>query len=601
MLTKKAFLQKAQQMLTKSVLLKQNSKEEAQVTFDSTRPLIAQSDFTLLLEAFHPEFDKVRITLARFADLIKSPESLHTYRITPLSLWNAASSGMKMEEINLFLEQNTKFGLPAAVQSGIRKYMKRYGLLQLIKVGEELHLVSEDTVVLKELANQRTLQRYLGQVKGERAITVPLGSRGLLKQELIKLGFPVEDVAGYRKGEHLSITFKATENDNHDFELRDYQSEAVDAFYRAEDGGSGILVLPCGAGKTIVGIAAMARLQCATLILTTNVTSIRQWKREIIERTNLTEEQVGEYNGARKRVGPVTIATYQILTHRRTKQDVFTHMQLFGERDWGLLIYDEVHLLPAPVFRVTADIQATRRLGLTATLIREDGREEDVFSLIGPKRFEVPWKELEGEGWIAKVACQEIRVPLSASLREAYGAAEAKYKFRLAGENPIKLKVMDELIKKHKGEPTLIIGQYLDQLQVIAAHMGAPMISGDMAQDERERWFTSFRAGHTSLLVVSKVANFAVDLPDASVAIQVSGSFGSRQEEAQRLGRLLRPKAGVNRAVFYSIISRDTKEQEFAVKRQLFLVEQGYHYEVIVWEDLAAEKGERHEIQSGIH
>jgi DNA excision repair protein ERCC-3 len=569
-----------------------NHKGGAPVTIDSTRPLIVQSDFTLLLEAYHPEFEQARSVLSRFAELIKSPEALHTYRITPLSLWNAAYAGMRIEEINSFLESNAKFGLPLAVQSGIRKYMKRYGLLRLQKVGEEILLVSEDTVVLKELIELETVRRYLGQTRGERAVSVPLAYRGLLKQELMKLGFPVEDRAGYRPGEHLNIDPL--------FQLRDYQAEAVGAFDLGEEGGSGVVVLPCGSGKTIVGIAAMVRLQCATLILTTNVTSIRQWKREILEKTSLTEESVGEYNGTHKQVSPVTIATYQILTHRSSKSGGFTHMHLFGERDWGLLIYDEVHLLPAPVFRMTAEIQATRRLGLTATLIREDGHEEDVFSLIGPKRFEIPWKDLEGQGWLAEVTCKEIRVPLRSALREEYGFADSKRKFRIAGENPYKLDVIDELVKRHEHEQILIIGQYLDQLRLISTQTGAPMISGEMSQNEREHLFGLFRTRQIPLLIVSKVANFAVDLPDAAVAIQVSGSYGSRQEEAQRLGRILRPKAGTNQAVFYSITSQDSKEQEFAVKRQLFLVEQGYKYEVIDWESFLREAGGHHELQAGI-
>jgi DNA excision repair protein ERCC-3 len=559
---------------------------------DSTRPLIVQSDFTLLLEASHPEFEQVRSGLSRFAELIKNPEPLHTYRISPLSLWNAAYAGMRIEEISSFLESNAKYGLPFAVQSGIRKYMKRFGLLRLQKVGKEIYLVSEDTVVLKELIEHEAVRRFLGETKGERAISVPLAYRGLLKQELMKLGFPVDDRAGCRPGEHLAI--------DPIFELRDYQSDAVNAFDLGGNGGGGVIVLPCGSGKTIVGIAAMVKLQCATLILTTNVTSIRQWKRELLEKTSLTEDEVGEYNGARKQVFPVTIATYQILTHRSAKGGEFTHMRLFGERDWGLLIYDEVHLLPAPVFRMTAEIQATRRLGLTATLIREDGHEEDVFSLIGPKRFEVPWKHLEGQGWLAEVTCKEIRVPFTAALREEYGLADSKHNFRIAGENPYKLQVIEVLVKRHEHEQILIIGQYLDQLHLISAQTGAPLISGEMSQNERERWFSLFRMRQIPLLIVSKVANFAVDLPDAAIAIQVSGSYGSRQEEAQRLGRILRPKSGTNQAIFYTITTQDSKEQEFAVKRQLFLVEQGYKYEVIDWEGFLREEAGQHELQAGI-
>jgi DNA excision repair protein ERCC-3 len=571
------------------------------VTYEPSRPLIVQSDSSVWLEASHCEVDEVRSMLSRFADLQKSPDMLHTYRITPLSLWNAASTGLRVEEIIAFLDRSSKYGLPSVVQQSIRKYMMRYGLLRLEHVGGELYLVSDDTIVLKELSTYGSVSRYFRENHGERAVAISEGGRGGIKQELIKLGFPVEDRAGYRAGETLDMALQESNRQAKPFQLRDYQVKAADSLYRNEGGGSGVVILPCGAGKTIVGIAAMARLQCATLILTTNVTSVRQWKREILDKTDLTEEQVGEYNGAHKEVRPVTIATYQILTHRRTKQDSFTHMQLFNKRDWGLLIYDEVHLLPAPVFRATADIQATRRLGLTATLVREDGREEDVFSLIGPKMYEVSWKELESKGWIASVECQEIRVPLSLILRSEYETADAKRKFRIAGENPCKLKVIDDLLMKHTGESILIIGQYLDQLQVVSQHLGAPMISGSTAQEERERLYQLFREGSLKVLIVSKVANFAVDLPDASVAIQISGSYGSRQEEAQRLGRILRPKRGGNRAVFYSLISGDTKEQDYAIKRQLFLVEQGYRYDIVNWEPNSLEKGDMHGLQANLH
>jgi DNA excision repair protein ERCC-3 len=571
--------------------------------FNPNRPLVVQHDCTVLLEAHHPDFEQVRALLMRFADLVKSPDNLHTYRITPLSLWNAASSCISLEEMISLLERQSKFGLPASVRSYMRKYVKRYGLLRLMKMGNELQLVSEDTIVLKELAGYPTLRTHFRELRGDRAIAISPASRGALKQELIKLGFPIHDAAGYHQGEYLQVAMREHCKGDKPFELRDYQKDAVDAFYRtgSQDGGSGVVVLPCGAGKTIVGIAAMARLHCATLILTTNVTSVRQWKREVLEKTELTEDQVGEYNGTCKEVRPVTIATYQILTHRKSKEAEFSHVRLFNERDWGLIIYDEVHLLPAPVFRVTADIQATRRLGLTATLVREDGRAEDVFSLVGPKRYEMAWKELEGKGWIATVECKEIRVPLSDDLREVYSVAEPKHQFRISGENITKLAVIDHLLALHPNEPTLIIGQYLDQLQLISKHTGAPLISGEMGHDEREILYASFKAGTVSLLIVSKVANFAVDLPDATLAIQVSGSFGSRQEEAQRLGRILRPKEGSNRARFYSIISRDTKEQDFALKRQLFLVEQGYHYGILDWDELEAERMKQaNEIQAGV-
>ncbi|MDQ0899994.1 DNA repair helicase XPB [Paenibacillus sp. V4I7] len=554
------------------------------IAMDPTRPLIVQSDLSILVETNHPEFETVRGTISRFADLIKSPEHLHTYRITPLSLWNASAAGMPIEEMSNFLQRNAKFGVPPTVLSNIRKYVQRYGILRMENVGNELYLVSDDTVVFKEICAYDSLKMYLEDTRGERAIAISPISRGILKQELVKLGYPVEDLAAYRIGEFLPIQLRNEDTMEAPFQLRDYQKHAVDAFNRVGEGGSGVLVLPCGAGKTVVGIAAMARCNCATLILTTNVTSVKQWKREILSKTGLAEDQVGEYNGTTKEVRPITIATYQILTHRGKKEDEFSHMRLFSQRDWGLIIYDEVHLLPAPVFRATAEIQATRRLGLTATLIREDGREEDVFSLVGPKKYDMAWKELESMGWIAKVACKEVRVPLSAFDRDRYGASGARQQFRIAGENAAKLDVIDHLLRLHANEQTLIIGQYISQLELIAAHTGAPMISGGVAHERREDLYEQFKKGQVPLLIVSKVANFAVDLPDAVVAIQVSGSYGSRQEEAQRLGRILRPKSsGTNAAVFYSLISEDTKEQDFAMKRQLFLVEQGYQYSITSW------------------
>jgi DNA excision repair protein ERCC-3 len=558
------------------------------IVMDPTRSLIVQSDLSILVETNHPEFEAVRGTISRFADLIKSPEHLHTYRITPLSLWNSSAAGMQFEEMSEFLQRNAKFGVPPTVLSSIRKYVKRYGILRMENVGNELYLVSDDTVVLKEISAYDSLKRYLEDTRGERAIAISPISRGVLKQELIKLGYPVEDLAAYRSGEFLPIQLRNEGTMEAPFQLRDYQKHAVDAFNRVGEGGSGVLVLPCGAGKTVVGIAAMARCNCATLILTTNVTSVKQWKREILSKTGLAEDQVGEYNGTTKEVRPITIATYQILTHRGKKEDEFSHMRLFSQRDWGLIIYDEVHLLPAPVFRATAEIQATRRLGLTATLIREDGHEEDVFSLVGPKKYDMAWKELESKGWIAKVACKEVRVSLSAFDRDRYGASGARQQFRIAGENAAKLDVIDHLLRLHANEQTLIIGQYISQLELIAAHTGAPMISGGVAHELREDLYEQFKKGQVPLLIVSKVANFAVDLPDAVVAIQVSGSYGSRQEEAQRLGRILRPKSsGTNAAVFYSLISEDTKEQDFAMKRQLFLVEQGYQYSITSWNQAA--------------
>ncbi|GAB7053884.1 MULTISPECIES: DNA repair helicase XPB [unclassified Paenibacillus] len=548
--------------------------------FHKDRPLVVQSDFSILLESRHPAFDDVRKGLARFADLVKSPENLHTYRMSSLSLWNAAAAGMAAEEIITFLELWSKFGIPASVKQDIRRFVQRYGLVRMERLGEDLLLISDDVDVIKEMVSYKSLQSYGLCQLDSRTLRFSSLYRGLLKQELVKMGFPVEDLAGYSQGERLPIRLRTKMNGGRTFELRDYQQSAVESFYRegSAQGGSGVLVLPCGAGKTVIGIAAMGRLNCATLILTSNSTSVRQWKREILEKTDVTEEMVGEYTGQHKEVKPITIATYQILTYRKSKDDLFVHMDLFNKRDWGLIVYDEVHLLPAPVFRVTANIQATRRLGLTATLIREDGREEDVFSLVGPKRYEMPWKDLETKGWIASVECIEVRVPMPPAEMDVYRTEEARQKMKCASVNSAKQAVVEELLRKHEGEQILIIGQYLEQLQELTRRTGVPLISGEVAHDKREKLYNAFRNGELKVLIVSKVANFAVDLPDASIAIQVSGSFGSRQEEAQRLGRILRPKSGDNKAYFYTLVSENTKEQEFAMNRQLFLIEQGYNY-----------------------
>jgi DNA excision repair protein ERCC-3 len=550
--------------------------------YDPEKPLIVQNDCTVLLEARHPKFETVRWMLARFADLVKSPGHLHTYRMTSLSLWNAAASGVTADDIIEFLEANAKFGMPSHVRDEIRRFIERYGLVRMESIGDDLALVSDDIEVIKEMVRYKSLTSYgLCQVD-EKTLRFSSAYRGVLKQELMKLGLPVEDLAGYHPGESFPVKLKEETNSKTTFKLRDYQRSAVESFYKegSSHGGSGVLVLPCGAGKTVIGIAAIGKLNCATLILTTNVTSVRQWKREILEKTDVPEDCIGEYCGDRREVRPITIATYQILTFRRSKEDTFVHMDLFRKRDWGLIVYDEVHLLPAPVFRITADIQATRRLGLTATLVREDGREEDVFSLVGPKRYDMPWKELERQGWIASVECVDIRVPLDERTRSKYLQAEPKQKARIAAENPAKLALVLRLLQKHSNKQVIIIGQYVNQLKQISAEIGAPLICGETPHEERERLYAEYRSGKRNVLVVSKVANFAVDLPDAAVAIQVSGSYGSRQEEAQRLGRILRPKPGRNEAFFYSIVSGDTKEEQFAMNRQLFLIEQGYRYRV---------------------
>jgi len=559
------------------------------------KPLIVQNDFTVLLESRHPLAEAAREKLAAFADLRKSPDGLHTYRITPLSLWNAASAGLTAEAIIDALSAHAKFGVPAGVVRDIRTYVNRYGLVRIERAGRQLVLRCEDADVLARISGYDALRSFWEPSPADEktTIAVRLTERGAVKQELMRLGYPVVDLAGYQEGEPVPIALRATLRESgKPFALRDYQEEAVEAFYRggAASGGSGVLVLPCGAGKTVIGIGAMARLGRATLILTTNSTSVKQWRAELLDKTTLTEDDIGEYGADRKEVRQVTIATYQMLTHRRTKSDEFSHMKLFRERPWGLVIYDEVHLLPAPVFRATAEIQATRRLGLTATLVREDGHEEDVFSLVGPKRLEVPWKRLERQGWIARVECAEIRVPMAPETMEAYRKSGSREQHRIAGENPGKLAAAKRLLARHQGAPALIIGQYLDQLKHLSQELGAPLITGETASVEREKLYAAFRNKEIEVLIVSKVANFAIDLPDAAVAIQVSGSFGSRQEEAQRLGRVLRPKSTDNTAYFYALVSAETKELDFALKRQLFLVEQGYRYQSVEWEQFLEEE-----------
>lgn len=547
-------------------------------------PVIVQSDRSILLEVERPLYEEARDALAQFAELEKSPDYVHTYRVTPLSLWNAASAGLNAEQIIASLQTFSKYDIPQNVLLDIHEYVGRYGRLRLLKEGDDLILESGDRFLVVELQHQKSIQPYIQEVLSETRLRVDARHRGLLKQALIKIGHPVEDVAGYVEGASLAIALRETAQSGRDFGLRVYQNDAVGVYYASGTtrGGSGVLVLPCGAGKTIIGIAAMAKIQQHTLVLTTNITALRQWRDELIDKTTLDPELIGEYSGESKQIRPVTLTTYQILTFRKHKDQDFIHMGLFNNEAWGLIIYDEVHLLPAPVFRAVADIQGKRRLGLTATLVREDGKEDDVFSLIGPKKYDVPWKQLEIQGWIAKAECVEIRVPLPEEKRLEYAVADLKSKFRLASENPAKLDIIRRLIEKHHGDNILIIGQYIEQLELIAAEFDAPIITGKTPSKEREVLYARFKTSEIKLLIVSKVANFAIDLPDANVAIQVSGTFGSRQEEAQRLGRVLRPKGeGIeNIAHFYSIVTKDTKDQDFAQNRQLFLTEQGYRYRV---------------------
>ncbi|GAA2239909.1 DEAD/DEAH box helicase [Herbiconiux moechotypicola] len=559
-------------------------------------PLIVQSDRTVLLEVAHPDAGTARHELAVFAELERAPEHVHTYRITRLGLWNARAAGHTADEILAVLDRWSKFAVPQSVSLEIAETMGRYGALVIERMRDDatpagpagdapeapnpttLVLRSTDPAVLTQVVRSKKVAPLLTGRRDDGSYTIEPWARGQLKQELIKLGWPADDLAGFTPGTPHDIDLDET-----GWHLREYQRDAVEHF---ADHGSGVVVLPCGAGKTLVGAAAMAAVKANTLILVTNTVSARQWRAELLKRTSLTEDEVGEYSGLVKDVKPVTIATYQILTAKR--RGAYAHLELLDALDWGLVVYDEVHLLPAPVFKLTAELQARRRLGLTATLVREDGRESDVFSLIGPKRFDAPWKEIEAQGYISPAECFEVRVDLPFDDRMQYAAAADDERYRLAATAPAKLDATRQLIERHRGERILVIGQYLDQLETLSAELGAPQVTGATPVAERERLFQAFREGEEKILVVSKVANFSVDLPEASVAIQVSGSFGSRQEEAQRLGRLLRPKESGLTASFYTLVARDTVDQDFAQNRQRFLAEQGYAYSILDADQVAA-------------
>ena len=540
-------------------------------------PLIVQSDKSLLLEVGHPRAQAARAAIAAFAELERAPEHVHTYRITDLGLWNARAAGYDAESVVAALVDNSRYPVPHSLLIDVADTMDRYGRLQLqTHPAHGLVLHALDQAVLEEVSRTKRTQGMLGARIDERTVLVHPSERGALKQALLKLGWPAEDHAGYVDGEAHPIALR-----EEDWQLRPYQADAVDGF---RHGGSGVVVLPCGAGKTLVGAGAMAAMQRTTLILVTSTVSARQWKAELLKRTTLTEEEIGEYSGASKEIRPVTIATYQVLTMRR--HGIHPHMELMSARDWGLIVYDEVHLLPAPVFRMTADLQARRRLGLTATLVREDGREGEVFSLIGPKRYDAPWKDIESQGYIAPAVCTEVRVTMPSADRMAYAMAEAGDRPRLGAAHPAKIRVVEQLAAKHAGEPMLVIGQYIDQLEELAEQLGSELITGQTPVRRRQQLFDAFRAGEITRLVVSKVANFSIDLPEASVAVQVSGAFGSRQEEAQRLGRLLRPKADGRTAHFYTVVMRDTLDQDYAAHRQRFLAEQGYAYTIVDADEL---------------
>ena len=561
------------------------------MTYSPDNALIIQSDRTVLLDVHAPNAEAAQAAIAPFAELVKSPEHIHTYRLSPLSIWNARAAGMPVAAMVAALQDHAKYPMPESVAQELEALGQRYGLTTLnAGTGGDLLLQVADQPLAELLQRHEQVGPRLGERLSPTTFAIALGDRGVLKQALLTAGYPAEDLAGYLTGDELPLDLLSTTRSGEPFHLRSYQKTAADLFYQAgrARGGSGVIVLPCGAGKTMVGMAAMAVIQQKTLILTSSLTSVHQWQRELLDKTTLTADQIAEYSGQQKATGPVTLATYQILTYRASQDDDFLHLGLFDQQSWGLIIYDEVHLLPAPVFRITAQLQARRRLGLTATLIREDGREGDVFTLIGPKRYDVPWRELEGQGFIAAADCTEIRIPQTEERQMDYAIAGRRYQFRIAAENPLKLDVVQNVLEQEAGHRILIIGEYLDQLKAIAQRVNFPLITGQTSQPERDRLYASFRSGEISGLILSRVGNFALDLPDADVLIQVSGKYGSRQEEAQRLGRVLRPKSDGRRAQFYTLVSLRTCEEEFAQHRQLFLTEQGYRYHIQFWDGHAA-------------
>jgi DNA excision repair protein ERCC-3 len=552
----------------------------ARPSYVPTNPLIVQGDHSLLLETMSPRYDDARDALLAFAELVKSPEYVHTWRITPLSLWNAAAAGHTAAEILATLEHYAKYPIPEHIPQWIHGHLARYGTLRLVRDGEWLSLEADDAARLTEIRHLKSVHDLLGESIGANSIRIHPRKRGEIKRMLLSVGHPVQDLAGYTDGDTLNMALRPNLRTGEPWSPRDYQLSAVDAFLSGSSGGSGVVVLPCGAGKTIIGILSMIRLGMRTLILCTGHTALQQWKREILERTTLTEADVGEYTAAIKELKPVTLSTYQILTWRKEKLAPPAHFRLFYEANWGLVIYDEVHLLPAPIFRETAYLQARRRLGLTATLVREDGHEGDVFALVGPKQFDLPWKTLEHQGWIATARCVEVRIPLADEDRFRYASSSPKVQYTIASRNARKGAALEKLLHRHPNAQILVLGTDLEQLDWLSRRFKIPMVSGVTPAKTRDEMFEAFRRGETRVLALSRVGNFSVDLPDASVAIQVSGTFGSRQEEAQRLGRVLRPKKGENQAYFYTLVTSDSREQEFAERRQLFLTEQGYPYRI---------------------
>lgn len=544
--------------------------------------LIVQSDRSVLLETSSPRAAAARGALAPFAELVKSPEYVHTYQITPLSIWNACASGLSGGQMIAALREHARYPVPAHVEQDVLELASRYGRVRVERDAAGLLCRCADEVTAARIAADAHAGPFLTQRLNTTTFRIAAADRGLLKQALVGASYPAEDLAGYLEGEPLAVALRDRTRSGARFELRTYQRDAAESFHAAGTarGGSGVVVLPCGAGKTMVGLAALSLVRQTALILTTSVTSVEQWRRELLDKTSLAPEDIALYTAEHKKTGPITLTTYQMLTWRADREGDFPHMEVFGARPWGLIVYDEVHLLPAPVFRVTAELQARRRLGLTATLVREDGREGDVFALIGPKRFDVPWKELEQQAFIATAACIEVRVPFSQERRMQYALAPRRTQFRIAAENPAKQEELRGLLAQHPQRRVLVIGEYVTQIEAIAREIAAPLITGKTAQAERERLYSAFRRGEIRCLVLSKVGNFAIDLPDADVLIQVSGAFGSRQEEAQRLGRILRPKADGRTALFFTLVSSDSSEEEFAHHRKLFLIEQGYSYEV---------------------
>ncbi len=551
---------------------------------NNDKPLIVQSDGSILLEVMADNYETVRDAILPFAELIKSPEYVHTYRLTPLSIWNAAATGLTYDAVLERLERYSRYALPPGVLFKLQESFDRWDAIRLFRHdAENLRVEIENSALMNEITKKPRIQQHIVDVYDSKSFLIPADMRGRFKHILIKQGYPVNDLVGYEPGDPLEIRLRPETLTGREFALRPYQREAVEHFWRGGSvgGGQGVVVLSCGAGKTVVALGAMAEAGTYTLILCTNVAAVHQWRNELLDKTDLTEDMIGEYSGARKEIRPVTITTYQILTYRKNKNGPFEHMKLMQALNWGLMIYDEVHVLPAPVFRATTEIQAKRRLGLTATLIREDGLEDDTFSLVGPKCYDVPWKELEAKGFIAEAQCHEVRVPLPPDLEAEYLAASDRQQYRIASENHLKDEAAMQLLHKHPDEPALVIGQYISQLKRIAKRLNAPVITGSTPNSRRDALYQAFRQGEVPVLVVSKVANFAIDLPDASVAIQVSGTFGSRQEEAQRLGRILRPKERVS--TFYSLVTERSSEEDFAHKRQVFLAEQGYKYMIEEW------------------